>query len=119
MMSVWRIPPDHPPQVGLFGQVGSGGAERAWFAGGRLAVKSGQGEAEGRALSRLCHGLDPAAVALNDALHRGQADAQARELVLVVKALEWLEQALGIGHVEARAVIGNPQPARAALLDRA
>jgi hypothetical protein len=49
--------------------------------------------------------VDCAAVAVHYALGRCQADADAREFVLPVKALERLKQLLCVSHVEAGAVI--------------
>src|SRR5438105_10385436 len=46
-------------------------------------------------------------VPAEDALHDGQPDARARELALVMQALEGTEQAVRIGHVEAHPVVGD------------
>src|SRR6185369_8431437 len=46
-----------------------------------------------------------AAMAVHDALGRGQTDAYAGEFVLPVQALERLKEFPGVGHVEAGAVI--------------
>src|SRR5690606_7349644 len=56
-------------------------------------------------------------MALDDALHRGQADAFACELVGGVQALEWPEQLAGLGLVEADAVVRDLEPTTPALPD--
>src|SRR5437016_13683634 len=50
---------------------------------------------------------DPATVLLNNALHRGQANARALEIFGAVKALEDAEQLIGILHAEADAIVAN------------
>src|SRR5881409_1365174 len=76
-------------------------------------------EEEGRAVARLGVHPDPAVVAVEDALHDRQADAGASELALVMQALEGTEQAVGIGHVEADAVVGDEAILLAVVLDHA
>src|SRR5712692_3188307 len=49
----------------------------------------------------------PAAVPVNDALHRCQPDARAFKFVVAVKALKWPEQVRRVFHVEARAVVAH------------
>ena len=49
------------------------------------------------------------AVALHDALHDGQADAVAFELVGPVEALERVEQAMRARHVEPWAVVADEE----------
>ena len=44
---------------------------------------------------------------LNNALHRGQADAGALEILGAVKPLEDTEQLIGIFHAEADAIVAN------------
>src|SRR6185312_4295664 len=50
---------------------------------------------------------DPAAVASDDPLDRGEADAGAGKLLVAVEALERTEQAVGVLHVEAGAVVAD------------
>src|SRR5437667_12841006 len=50
---------------------------------------------------------DPSTVLLNNALHRGQANARALEIFGAVKALEDAEQLIGILHAEADAIVAN------------
>ena len=58
-------------------------------------------EGERRALAGLALRLDPAAVALDDPLHDGQADAGAGEFGRLVQPFERAEQAGGVRRVEA------------------
>ena len=64
-----------------------------------------KGEVEGRAFSRLSLGPHPAAVALDDPLHRGQADAVALKLVSTGEPLEGDKQFVRMGHVKTRPVV--------------
>ena len=73
-----------------------------------------QGEEEGRALAGPAFGPDAAAVAGDHALHGGEADARALELGGVVQALEGAEELVGVGHVEARAVVADEEDGLAA-----
>ena len=61
-----------------------------------------QREVERRAFAQHRFGPDAALVARDDAPHRGQPDAGAREFRLGVQALEGAEQLARVGHVEAR-----------------
>jgi hypothetical protein len=54
-------------------------------------------------------GPDPAAVAVQDALDRGQADARARKLRGFVQALKGPEQFVRIGRVKPRAVVPDKE----------
>jgi len=45
----------------------------------------------------------------NDLPHEGEADAIAFELFLAMQTLEYLEQLVGVFHIEARAVIPNKE----------
>jgi hypothetical protein len=62
---------------------------------------------EGRALVDRCINPDPAAVALDDALHDRQTNACAFELIVAVEPLEDVEESVGVFHVEYRAVVPN------------
>jgi hypothetical protein len=57
-----------------------------------LSLSRSQVEIEHCAFSRCSLGLYPPALAIHDALHRGQAYAYAGKLALCMQALEWLEQ---------------------------
>ena len=69
-------------------------------------------EVERRALADGTFGPDAAAVAMDDPLHRRQADPGALELGLVVQPLERSEQLVGVRHVESRAVVADEVGAR-------
>src|SRR2546425_1191465 len=56
---------------------------------------------------------------MDDTLHRRQADPCAFELFRAVEPLERAEQLLGVGHVEARAVVPYEVGGRAVLLGNA
>jgi len=79
----------------------------------RPGTKSGSGlgagaahrEVEGCTLPHQAFGPDPAAVPVDDALHRGKPDAVPGELPLRMQTLERTEEPVGVRHVEARAVI--------------
>src|SRR5262245_42575535 len=75
--------------------------------GFRLFLGGGQREVEGRALFRRGVGPDAAAVAADDALRGGEADAGALELLDGMQALEWAEELVGIRQVEAGTVVAN------------
>ena len=97
------------PLRGPWGAAGLGAARRpAGF------VSAGQGEVEARAAIRLALGADRPAVAQDDAAHRRQADAGAREFAGAVQALEGAEQAIGEAHVEAGAVVAHREGRRLA-----
>src|SRR5882672_4950516 len=64
-------------------------------------------EVERGALARLGIGPDPAAVPMDDPLHRRQPDARALILVARVQTLESAEQLVGVRHVEAGAVVAH------------
>src|SRR3982751_3266751 len=70
-----------------------------------------QDEAEGRALAHRALCPDRPAVALDDPLHVGQADARAFEFLGLVQPLEHAEQLVDVLHLEAHAVILDLQPA--------
>src|SRR5882672_658673 len=73
-----------------------------------------QGEIEDRAFVGPGLGPDAAAVAYDDALYAGEADARALELLRRVKALEYAEEPVRLAHVEARAVVLHVVDRRAA-----
>jgi hypothetical protein len=65
-------------------------------------------------LARRRRRSDLSAVAMHDALHGRQSDADARKLILPVQALERLKQLLRMRHVESDAVVHDmehPLPA--------
>src|SRR6185437_11168733 len=68
-----------------------------------------QREEESRALAGFRFGPDPAAVHVDHALNRGQPNAGARIFLRAVQSLEWTEQPVGVGHVEARAVVAQEE----------
>ena len=74
-----------------------------------LGALARQGEIERRALAFAAFGTDGAAVALDDALDRRQADAVARELLLVMQPLERPEQLVDVLLVESRAVVADEE----------
>src|SRR5215470_19444284 len=59
-----------------------------------------QGEEERCAAADLALGPDPAAMAVNDALHGGEPDAGAFEFGRRMQPLKRAEQFCGIGHVK-------------------
>src|SRR5665647_528263 len=73
----------------------------------------GQRKAEGGAFLHLALGPHVAAVAADDALHGGQTDTRAFELAGRVQPLEGAEELVGIGHVEAGAVVAHEEGALA------
>src|SRR5687768_3851013 len=75
-----------------------------------------QGEMEAGALAGTALGPDAAAVAGHDALHDGEPDAGARELVGAVQPLEYAEELSDVAHVEADAVVAHPVDAFRRLL---
>src|SRR6476620_6578916 len=66
-----------------------------------------QREREHRALARHATGEQRAAMAFDYALGRRQADALARELRIVVQALERAEQLVRVRWIEAHAVVAD------------
>ena len=74
---------------------------------------AGEREVEASRPRRRALGPDAPAVAVHDALHRREADAGARELGGRVQPLEGREQLVGVGHVEAGAVVAHEEGARA------
>ena len=101
---------------GVQGQLGVGGIvldqedlDRllVTFAVSGIGVFPFQGEIEGGALIDLGFGPDAAAVAVQDALHQGQADAGALVIFHRMQALEDAKQLVGVLHVEADAVIAD------------
>src|SRR6266571_2317219 len=64
-----------------------------------------ESEVDGRPLAGSADGPHPSAVPGHDALDGGQADADSRELVLAVQALERAEQLVRVGHLEPRPVV--------------
>lgn len=67
------------------------------------------GKIKSRALIRRRLSPDAAAVALQDALHRGQPDARAGELRFGMEPLEGREQFVRISHVKSRAVVADEE----------
>ena len=55
----------------------------------------------------LALGPHAAAVAVNDALHRGEANAGAGKICRRVQPLEGAKELAGVSHVEARAVVAD------------
>src|ERR1039457_3064589 len=72
-----------------------------------VALLAGQGEVEGRTVVNRTLGPGAATVALHDALHAGEANARAGEIALRMQPLEWLEQLVRVGGVEAGAVVAH------------
>src|SRR5262249_40280163 len=66
-----------------------------------------QREVKGRALLDSGFRPDRTAMAVNDALHGGQSDTRAREILLAVQALKGPEQFRTVGHIEAGTVIAD------------
>src|SRR6267378_3713079 len=64
-------------------------------------------EVERGALARLGIGPDPAAVPVDDPLHRRQPDPGALILVARVQALERAKELVGVRHVEAGAIVAH------------
>src|SRR5213596_3140040 len=62
-------------------------------------------EIERRSLIHVTLTPDPPTVAVHDALHEGQSDAAALELVTPVQALKHSEQLARVAHVEARTIV--------------
>src|SRR5688500_9566739 len=75
--------------------------------GGTLVASLGEGEVERRPLAHGAFGPDAAAVAAQDALNRGEPHAGALELLLGVETLESVEELIGVGGVEAGAVVAH------------
>src|SRR5258707_5329754 len=72
-----------------------------------LAAWLRQREEERRPLAHLALGPHAAAVAVHNALHGGQADAGAGEFGLPVQPLKRAKEPVGVGHVEAGAVVAD------------
>src|SRR5688572_24277090 len=70
-----------------------------------IVVAPWQREVERRAFVRPAFGPHAPAVARDDALHEGEADAGAREVLLIVQSLEDAEKLGGIARVEACAIV--------------
>jgi hypothetical protein len=66
-----------------------------------------QREVKGRALLDSGFRPDLTAMAVNDALHGGQSDARAREILLAVQALKGPKQFRTVGYIEADTVIAD------------
>src|SRR5438105_1765111 len=86
-----------------------------------LIISRVLGECEIERGTRARAGLSPdaAAVAADDAVHGGQADAGALEFGRGVQPLEGLEKLVGEGHVESGAVVADVEDPRAAIGRRA
>lgn len=65
----------------------------------------GKAEMEGGTFTDLCLRPDTAAMALNDAVYDGKADAGPFELLRAVEPLEGSKESLGLSHVESGAVV--------------
>src|SRR5205814_2803538 len=52
-------------------------------------------------------GPDSPSVPLDDALHGGETDASPLELSACVQPLEYAEELVGVGHIEARTVVAD------------
>ena len=79
-----------------------------------MRLRGGAGrqvEAELRALAGRAVGADGSAVALHDALRRGQSDAHPRKFGVPVQAVKRLEKIVRIGHVKAGAVVAHDDEA--------
>src|SRR5262249_24402147 len=72
-----------------------------------LIDRRAEGEKERSALLRRGIGPDAATVAAHDALHGGQPDAGTLELLYGMQALEGAEELVGVGGVEAGAVVAH------------
>jgi hypothetical protein len=78
-----------------------------------------EGKVQGGALPDGALGPDPAAMPLNDALHRRQADAGAWVFRAPMKALKGSEQRVSMHHVEAHAIVAHEEYQRTLVLRRA
>src|SRR5438093_1586472 len=87
-----------------FTSLGLSSTSKISTASGMMAP-SLEGEVEGGALIGLGVGPDASAVALDDALHDGQADSGPLVLLGPVQPLEDAEQLVGVAHVEADPVV--------------
>src|SRR3984893_472248 len=56
------------------------------------------------------------AVAIDNAMHRGESDPCSREFRLCVQALEWAEELFGVVHVKTRSVVTNEEHCDSLLL---
>ena len=72
-----------------------------------LVFPRGHCEVERRAFIDFRFGPNPAAMLVNDTLHRSQANARAFEVLPAVKALENSEEFPGILHVETDPVVAD------------
>src|SRR6267143_205557 len=72
-----------------------------------IGPSSSESEVDGRPLVGRADGPHAAPVPVHDALNRGQADADAGELVLAVQSLERAEELVHVGHVEPGAIVLN------------
>jgi hypothetical protein len=68
-----------------------------------------EGEIERSAFIQFRRYPHPASVFVKDALHRRQTDARAFKIFRTVQPLEHAEQFVGIFHVEADAIIPDPE----------
>lgn len=70
-----------------------------------MAPIVGKSEKESRTLIGLGLGPDATAVAMDDPLHDGQADAGSLILVGEMESLKHAEQLVGIAHIKAHAIV--------------
>ena len=87
--------------------MGDGLPDRGRMGQTRVSLRSGSDGREktkGGAPVHGAFGSEDAASRMNDALHRGQANADAWKLILPAQPLEGLEKLVSVFHVEARAV---------------
>ena len=70
-----------------------------------IRTLSPQSKVKGRSLPRFPLRPDPPAVAPDDAVHRGEADAETRVCLDAGKPPEWDEEVIGVRHGEAGAVV--------------
>src|SRR6202158_4306237 len=76
--------------------------------GPKVTGRSGsEHDVEGRSLADCALGPGPAAMAVDDAEHCGQADATSREIALAVQPLESAEELVRVDHVEAHPVVAH------------
>src|SRR6185369_11794912 len=71
-----------------------------------------QGEVEGRALARRRLRPDAPTMPAHHTLDNRQADAGAGKFTLTVQALKCTEQLVGIGRIEAGAIVAHEERAR-------
>ena len=77
-----------------------------------MRVRGGKRKVEGRAFTHLAFSPNPAAMAVDDALDNGQAQAGANEFPAKMQALEYLKQSVGIIFVKADAAGHSSQGGR-------